>query len=51
MGRKCCSSTSTVIPFVVTNFVGTMSAARPREENPQSHTVAMISVVESERRA
>ena len=28
IGRKCCSKTRTVMPFCVTNFVGTMSAAR-----------------------
>ena len=27
MGRKCCSRTSTVMPFAVTNFVGAISAA------------------------
>src|SRR5215831_17796568 len=52
MGRKCCSTTSTVIPFSVTNFVGVMSAAMPME-NPHSEnqTVAMARIIGSPTRA
>ena len=41
MGRKCCSRTSTVMPFVVINFVGAISAASleplARSKRTQSH--------------